>query len=486
MLDEGCIRRLPESLVNQIAAGEVVSRPSAVAKELIENSLDAQATLIEFGVIDGGKDTLYIRDNGVGMVSGDAERCFSPHTTSKFRTLSDFDHLATMGFRGEALASISAVSKVELKTRHKDSDVGYFVRIEGGEVLEKRPIQVPVGTYIQVKHLFYNTPARRRFLYTDTTEMRHIMDVFYHAALSSKEVGWRFEQYKRNKFHTLYHLKPGSLRRRYIDLFGQGHSKGLLSIQERFSKVGIEGLLGDVSLSRGSRDYQWFFLNGRPIRSPYLSRAVATAYASMLSRDQHPIFALFLDIDPKEVDINVHPSKLEVRFENASTVYGMVLAAVKKALGVGVGGFRFDVEENFLSSVVKAGSGDGVTKGELRDKRWRNLYKDLQREGDSRYDSETLDDEGTSSGLIFPKEEISGKRGIIGYFNRRCAGGDKGYGGERGGEGGDEGGCEGGGRGGEGGAGGFRGIEFGWDRDDMRDWGALFVFSAIGWSCGGA
>lgn len=322
------IQLLPDKIVNQIAAGEVIQRPASAVKELLENALDARSTAIQLIVKDAGKTLIQIVDNGSGMSPGDALLCFQRHATSKIRHFDDLLALRTMGFRGEALASVAAIAQVELKTRRAEDAVGTRVRIEGSKVVEQEPCQMNPGTSISVKNLFFNVPARRNFLKSDAVETRHIIDEFLRVALAHPEVAFTFH----HNNNEIYHLREGNARQRIVAAFGHGYNEKLVPVSEDTDYVRIRGFIGKPDAARRSRGEQFFFLNGRFIRSNYLNHAVATAYGNLLDDKSHPFYLLHIDIDPAAYDINVHPTKQEVKFEDDRSVYLIVQAAVKHGL----------------------------------------------------------------------------------------------------------------------------------------------------------
>ena len=324
------IRLLPEYLANQIAAGEVVQRPASVVKELLENAVDAQSTHIQLIVKEAGKQLIQVVDNGTGMSETDARMCFERHATSKIRATEDLFRLRTMGFRGEAMASIAAVAQVELKTKTRTGDTGTRIIIEGSEVIGQEPVAAPDGTSICVKNLFYNVPARRNFLKSNPVEMRHILDEFIHIALAHSEIAFSL-------FHNdieIFQLPAAKLSQRIVALFGNNYKGQLAACEEITPFIKVKGYIGKPEFAKKSRGEQFFFVNERYIRSSYLNHAVLTAYEGLLSKDSHPFYVLFIDIAPESIDINVHPTKTEIKFEDEKTVYAIVRAAVKQSLGV--------------------------------------------------------------------------------------------------------------------------------------------------------
>ncbi|RYU76711.1 DNA mismatch repair endonuclease MutL [Hymenobacter persicinus] len=324
------IQLLPEYLANQIAAGEVVQRPASVVKELLENAVDAGATQVQLIVKDAGKQLVQIVDNGSGMSPTDARMSLERHATSKIRSTEDLFRIRTLGFRGEALASIAAVAQVELRTKTRDQDTGTLLLIEGSQVMSQQPVACPDGTSIAVKNLFYNVPARRNFLKTNAVEMRHILDEFQHVALANPQIA--FSLYQNDL--EVFNLPAGRLSQRIVALLGNGYKEQLAACEEVTPFITVKGFIGKPESAKKSRGDQFFFVNNRFIRSAYLNHAVLAAYEGLLPRDTHPFYVLFLELDPKAIDINVHPTKTEIKFEDEKTVYAIVRAAVKQSLGI--------------------------------------------------------------------------------------------------------------------------------------------------------
>lgn len=322
------IRLLPDSIANKIAAGEVVQRPASVVKELLENALDARSSAITLVVKDAGKTLIQVSDNGCGMTETDARMSFERHATSKIRTAEDLFSLRTMGFRGEALASIAAVAQVELKTRRPQDELGTFIKIEGSQVKEHGPVSTSTGTTLAVKNLFYNIPARRNFLKSNPVELRHIFDEFHRVALARPDVGFKLYQ---NDLET-YHLPPSTLHQRIVSLFGDAYRGDMATCKEENDYMKLEGILGRPENAKKSRGEQFLFANGRFIRHPYLHHAIVQAYQHLIQEDTHPFYVLFIDIDPTRIDVNVHPTKTEVKFDDERGMYVMVQASVKKSL----------------------------------------------------------------------------------------------------------------------------------------------------------
>ena len=324
------INLLPEYLANQIAAGEVVQRPASVVKELMENAVDAGSTSIQLIVKEAGKTLIQVVDNGSGMSETDARMSFERHATSKIRSTGDLFQIRTMGFRGEALASIAAVAQVELKTKRREADTGTRLIIEGSEVMAQEPVAMADGTILCVKNLFYNVPARRNFLKSNAVEMRHILDEFTRIALAHPHIN--FSLYQNDL--EVYQLPAVKLSQRIVALFGKAYKEQLAPCDENTPLVQITGYIGKPEFAKKSRGEQFFFVNNRYIRNAYLNHAVLTAYEGLLPKDSFPFYVLFLQLDPQRIDINVHPTKTEIKFEDEKTVYAIVRAAIKQSLGL--------------------------------------------------------------------------------------------------------------------------------------------------------
>lgn len=323
------IQLLPDAIANQIAAGEVVQRPASALKELLENAVDAGGTSIQVVIKDAGKQLIQVIDNGKGMSPTDARMSFERHATSKIRSSQDLFAIRTFGFRGEALASIAAVAQVELKTRQAETELGTLIQIEGSDVKKQEPVAVPVGTSVAMKNLFFNVPARRNFLKSNPVEMRHIVDEFQRVALSYPEVAFSLFQQDLEVFS----LPSGKLSQRIVSLFGKNYQGQLVPCNEETPHVNVKGYIGKPENSKKTRGEQFFFVNNRYIKSSYLHHAVSSAFEGLIQNDQYPFYVLFLDIEPAHIDINVHPTKTEIKFDDERTVYAVIRSAVKQALG---------------------------------------------------------------------------------------------------------------------------------------------------------
>jgi len=334
---DSLIRIMPESLANKIAAGEVVQRPASVVKELVENALDAGARHITVILKDAGKTLVQVVDDGCGMSPADARLCFQRHATSKIRTIDDLERIHTLGFRGEALASIAAVARVELKTKRAQDAAGYRVQIEGGQLIAAEPCATANGTSVAVRNLFYNVPARRNFLKTPATEFKHIVETFQVLALSHPEVGLTLIHDDVEIYRLVPETDPSPaerLRRRIGTLFGPEYALQTIPVEETTSYLSVRGFLGRPELHRKSRGEQFFFVNRRYVRHRYLEHAVTSSYEHLIPEGAHPFFVLFLELDPKHVDVNVHPTKAEVKFDDERGIYGVLRAIVRRALGM--------------------------------------------------------------------------------------------------------------------------------------------------------
>jgi DNA mismatch repair protein MutL len=322
------IQLLPDNIANQIAAGEVIQRPASAVKELLENAVDAGATEIRLFIQDAGKNLVRVVDNGKGMSETDARMSFERHATSKIRNIDDLFHIKTMGFRGEALASIAAVAQVELRTRRPEDEMGTTIEIENSRVVRQEPVAMPTGTSIAMKNLFFNVPARRNFLKSNPAEMRHIVDEFTRVALAFPEIFFSLS----SNGQELLHLEKGSFKQRIVQVLGNSYASKLVSVQENTDYLNIYGFVGKPETAKKTRGDQYFFVNNRFIRSAYLHHAVMSAFAEMIPHDGFPLYALFIDLDPEQVDVNVHPTKQEIKFEDEKIVYAFVQAAVRHAL----------------------------------------------------------------------------------------------------------------------------------------------------------
>ncbi|MCY2687313.1 DNA mismatch repair endonuclease MutL [Salinimicrobium sp. TH3] len=417
------IHLLPDHVANQIAAGEVVQRPASVIKELLENSIDAGGTNIKILVKEAGKTLIQVTDNGNGMSVTDARLCFERHATSKINTAEDLFSLKTKGFRGEALASIAAIAHVELKSRQEDDEVGTCIKIEGSEVVSQEVCVTPVGTTICVKNLFYNIPARRNFLKSDTVELRHVIDEFQRVALAHPSIQFSL-------FHNgseLFQLPEANYRQRIVNIFGGKTNEKLVPVEEDTAIVKIHGYVGKPEFAKKGRGEQFFFVNERFIKSPYLNHAVTAAFEGLLKDRAYPSYFLYLDVDPKSIDINIHPTKTEIKFDDEHALYTILRSSIKHSLGQfnvapvldfdrdssldtpyefsqkGITPPKVEVDPNFNPFRTER-SGGGYNSSNFRREKaagsWQSLYNGLQGEGNE-----------TASGITqveFESDEVTG------------------------------------------------------------------------------
>jgi DNA mismatch repair protein MutL len=394
------IQLLPDNIANQIAAGEVIQRPASAVKELLENAVDAGATEVKLIIQDAGKSLVQVIDNGKGMSETDARMSFERHATSKIRNIDDLFHIRTMGFRGEALASIAAVAQVELKTKRAEDETGTYIEIENSQVKTQEPVAAANGTSIAMKNLFFNVPARRNFLKSNAAEMRHIVDEFMRVALSFPGIFFSLT----GNGTQIFHLEKGSLKQRIVQVLGQNYNARLVTVQEKTDYLNIYGFVGKPDTAKKTRGDQYFFVNNRFIRSAYLNHAVMSAFKEMIPADSFPLYALFIDLDPAQVDINVHPTKQEIKFEDEKIVYAFVQAAVKHALAQFsiTPTLEFDLDPNIQKL-------DAVNKPFTEDKqeaaRSSDLYKNFSQKGQAHFIQPTDKAELKHWRDFFEKEE---------------------------------------------------------------------------------
>ncbi len=324
------ISLLPDHVANQIAAGEVIQRPASVVKELLENAVDAKASKIQLIIKDAGKTLIQVVDNGSGMNRLDIRLAFERHATSKINLAKDLFTLNTKGFRGEALASIAAISNIETHTRTTSDEVSHCIRIEGSKIKNQSLSTKPQGTSVAVKSLFFNIPARRNFLKSDVIELRHIIDEFQRVALAHPEIKFLFF----NNGSELFDLEPCNSRKRIISIFGSKWNNQLVPAEESTSLTDLKGFVVKPEFSKKTRGQQFFFVNNRFIKSPFLHHAVSSAFEGLLRPGYHPGYFLYLSIDPKKIDINIHPTKTEIKFEEEQSIYAILRSAVKHSLGI--------------------------------------------------------------------------------------------------------------------------------------------------------
>lgn len=324
------IQLLPDYVANQIAAGEVVQRPASVVKELLENAIDAKASKVELIIRDAGKNLIQVVDDGIGMSETDARMAFERHATSKIRTTEDIFKISSKGFRGEALASIAAVAQVELRTKKQNAEIGTNIYIEGGELEFQEPIQTAEGSNFLVKNLFYNVPARRKFLKKDNVEFRHIIDEFHRVALAHEQI--EFSLYHNDE--EIFKLRKANLSQRIVDIFGRKLQPLLVPVKEDLGWVKLDGFVAKPEGAKKTRGEQFFFVNGRFFRSAYFNRAVQEAFEGLLAPAYIPTFFLYLELDPEKIDVNIHPQKTEVKFEDEHLIYALIRSTVKRSLGI--------------------------------------------------------------------------------------------------------------------------------------------------------
>ena len=323
------IHLLPDNVANQIAAGEVVQRPASVVKELLENSIDAKATEINLIIKNAGKTLIQVVDNGIGMSSNDASICFERHTTSKIKSAKDLFNIRSKGFRGEALASIAAVSHTELITRQSSSDLGKIVRVKGNKIVENKSIVSKIGTSIMVKNLFFNIPARRNFLKSDNVELKHIINEFHRTSIAHPEIKFIFH----SNDSELFNLPKSNLRKRIVNIFGVKSNEKLVPVSEETDILKINGFVFKPEYSKKSRGEQFFFVNNRFIKSPYLNHSVNSAFEGLIDVKYNPSYFLFMEVDPKSIDINIHPTKTEIKFDDEHSIYAILRSSIKHSLG---------------------------------------------------------------------------------------------------------------------------------------------------------
>ncbi len=389
------IQLLPESLANQIAAGEVVQRPASVVKELLENSIDASATEISLIVKDAGKSLIQIIDNGKGMSVTDARMCFERHATSKIATTQDLFNIRTFGFRGEALASIAAVAQVELKTKRAVDEVGTRILIEDSKVLLQEPVATPNGTQIFVRNLFFNVPARRNFLKSNTAEWRHILEEFVRVALAYPQVGLSL-YHNEEEIHQL--APQNTLAKRIVAVLGKSYQTQLIPVEQQTGLIKVKGYLGKPENAKKTRGEQFLFVNNRFVRHNYLNHAIFSAYEGILPKDCYPFFHLNIEIEPLHVDINVHPTKTEVKFDDENFVYNFLKTSVQMALAtLGVASaIDFGLNVNYIEALdkpVKPSYRPDVPSKtpDSSPKYWERLFPAIEQE--------TLDNQLTIKGL---------------------------------------------------------------------------------------
>lgn len=374
------IKLLSDSIANQIAAGEVVQRPASVIKELVENSIDAGATSVQVIVELAGKQLVQIVDNGRGMTETDARLSFERHATSKIKEASDLGQILSFGFRGEALASIAAIAQVEMRTRHEDRELGTRILIEGTQILLQEPCNTTIGTNLAVRNLFFNTPARKNFLKSDPVEMKHIVEEFHRIALAHPEIAFTLHHNEKE----LYRLPMSNLRQRLVALFGKKSNESWVPLSESTEVVDINGFISKPEFAKKKRGEQYFFVNRRFIKSPYLHHAIQRAYQDIVPQGMYPAYVIFLDINPALIDVNVHPTKHEIKFQDEKLIYKYLHVCSRHALGK----FnispslefndRIDLSDQSRQNTQFAGSGGGNQKREFDNlNQWRRAFEGM-------------------------------------------------------------------------------------------------------------
>ena len=381
------INKLPKSVANQIAAGEVIHRPSSIVKELIENSIDAKATVIKVIIKDAGKQSISVIDNGTGMSKVDSKNCFERHSTSKLKEADDLFHIKTMGFRGEALASIAAVSEVTLKTKTENEKTGYQVIFKDGSVTKENDISFEKGTSITAKNLFYNIPARRNFLKSNNVEIRHIIDEFIRSALSHPNIKFILI----NEEAEMYNLDASNLKKRILATFKKGYENNLITCDEKYGAISISGYIGKPENSKRTRGEQFLFVNNRFIKSAYINHAIKNSYEGLIEEKKFPFYLLFIKINTDLVDINIHPTKTEIKFEDEKLIYNLVKSSVKKSLDkFNVSpSINFDTDINFTKNInfdISPTKKKEITESHSQKKKdWEKIFENVKVENSDKF-----------------------------------------------------------------------------------------------------
>jgi DNA mismatch repair protein MutL len=323
------IHLLPDAVANQIAAGEVVQRPASAVKEILENAVDAGATQIKLIIKDAGKTLIQVIDNGCGLSERDARMCFERHATSKIQTANDLMDIHTLGFRGEALASIASIAQVELKTKRIDDEIGTSIIIEGSEFKSQSPVSTPDGTSISVKNIFFNVPARRNFLKSNSLELKYIIEEFLRVALVNTKIAFTFY----NQDRILHQVTASNLKQRLVGLLGNAYEQRLIPVNQETGIVNIQGFIGKPEFSKKTRGEQYFFTNGRYIRNPYLHHAIENAFQQLIPKDSFPTYFIYLTVNPKNIDVNIHPTKTEVNFQDIKSIYAILHSSIRQSIG---------------------------------------------------------------------------------------------------------------------------------------------------------
>ena len=381
------IKKLPKSVANQIAAGEVIQRPSSIVKELIENSIDAKSKVIKVIIKESGKQSINVIDDGVGMSKIDSINCFERHSTSKLSKAEDLFNIKTMGFRGEALASIAAVSEVVVKTKNNNDKTGHQIIFKDGEVIKENSINVEKGTSITAKNLFYNIPVRRNFLKSDTVELRHIIDEFVRCAIANPEINFILV----NEENEIYNLEKSNLKKRIISVFKKNYENNLITCKEKYGAISIDGYIGKPENSKNTRGEQFLYVNNRYVKSAYINHAIKNSYEGLIDEKKFPFYVLFININTELVDINIHPTKTEIKFEDDKLIYNLVKSSVKKSLDkYNVSpSLDFETDINFIESLNtenKQIKNKITTESHSRKKKdWLKIFENVKSENPEKF-----------------------------------------------------------------------------------------------------
>ena len=403
MSEQGLIQVLPAHVANQIAAGEVVQRPASIVKELVENAVDAGATRIDVHLTDAGRTLVHVIDTGSGMSPADAVRCFERHATSKLRNADDLFALLTKGFRGEALASIASVARVDLRTCRPGDAIGTRVQAEGGDAPRPEALPATPGTSIAVRDLFFNIPARRAFLKSDAVELRHCLDEFQRVALAHPDIAFTLT----SNGQELYHLRPGSPRARILGIFGARYDERLVPIDEDTDVVRVTGFVGKPAFARKSRGEQFLFVNRRFIRHPALHRAICDGFAGLLPPDALPFYVLFLEVDPARVDINIHPTKVEVKFDEERTITALLRPAIRRGLGRFQVAPALDFDQEASLSIAPLRAGTEVREPRVKVDTTYNPFRSSGSSSSSSLSSSLSSSFSLSGGAVVLEPEIA-------------------------------------------------------------------------------
>ena len=383
------IKLLPKAVANQIAAGEVIQRPASIVKELIENSIDANSKNIKLIIKDAGKESITVIDDGVGMDKKDIKKCFLRHSTSKLKVSEDLYKIKTMGFRGEALSSISSVAELRIKSKTKTCKIGNEIFIKDSKVLDEKKSDIQSGTIINVKNLFFNVPARRNFLKSNNVELRHIFDEFIRCALSNHKVNFILM----NEDVEVFNLKESNLKKRITEIYRKGYEKKVIQCNEGFDDINITGYIGKPENSKKTRGEQFIFVNNRFVKNNYINHAVVKSYQGLIEDKKYPFYTLFLDIDTSRVDINIHPTKTEIKFDDEKLIYSLVSSTIKKTLDkYNISqSINFNADVNFLQEVVKNYDNPKNEDKEINDIRskkgndWDEIFENVKSENKANF-----------------------------------------------------------------------------------------------------